>query len=519
MTATRTTNAAALRLPDGFAIVLDPDTRRIAPDVLVGGSPTRMLRLLPAGQAALTQLERRRVDSPTTGHLARRLTDAGVAHPLPPAVTVDARDVTVIIPVRDRADMLTRCLEALSGGHRVLVVDDGSRDAHRLAAVCAEHDVTLVRREHNGGPAAARNTGLAHLAGEHLTGGQADSRFVAFLDSDCVPSPGWLDALAAHLADPLVGAAAPRILALPAPGSASRFAQAHGCLDLGERPARVAPRTRISYVPTAALLVRRSALAELAREDAVFDPDLRYGEDVDLIWRLHDAGWRIRYDPTVRVLHEEPATWTGLLVRRFRYGTSAAPLASRHRGALAPLVLHPWAAFAVAGVLWRRPAATVLGLGGVVIGSCRTVRALTMPARTVVPSTLEAVQQTALGVGRFAVQFASPLLLASLVAGGKRTWGRRLATVALAVAPPLHTWVRRRPDLDPLRFTLGHLADDLAYGSGVWVGAVHARTSAPLRPQLMWRSRPASCAAPAGPPDSDPPLTTAAPTPTPTRTP
>jgi len=61
--------------------------------------------------------------------------------------------------------------------------------------VCATRGVTLVRRDRNGGPAAARNTGLAEVA----------SDIVVFLDSDCVPPPGWIDRLGAHLADPAVG--------------------------------------------------------------------------------------------------------------------------------------------------------------------------------------------------------------------------------------------------------------------------------------------------------------------------
>ena len=83
-------------------------------------------------------------------------------------------------------------------------------------------------------------------------------------------------------------------------------------------------------MPTAALVVRARRPADAGQGGAVFDPALRCGEDVDLIWRLHDAGWRIRYEPAVRVGHHEPASWPGLLARRFRYGTSAAPLARRH---------------------------------------------------------------------------------------------------------------------------------------------------------------------------------------------
>jgi hypothetical protein len=145
------------------------------------------------------------------------------------------------------------------------------------------------------------------------------------------------------------------MVAVPAgPGWAGRYTTAACCLDLGDAEARVMPGTRVAYVPTAALVVRRAALAAAAGTGGVFDPGLRWGEDVDLVWRLHDAGWRIRYDPAVRVSHHEPRGWAALLARRFRYGTSAAPLAMRHPGQVPPVVLHPWPALTVAGLLAGR---------------------------------------------------------------------------------------------------------------------------------------------------------------------
>src|SRR5262249_10196918 len=164
---------------------------------------------------------------------------------------------------------------------------------------------------------------------------------VAFLDSDCVPGPGWIERLAAHLADPAVAAAAPRIVAAPAgSGWADRYTTAACCLDLGGAEARVAPGTRAADGPSASLVARRAALAPAAGPGGAFDPALRWGEDVDLVWRLHGAGWRIRYDPAVRVSHHEPRGWAALLSRRFRYGTSAAPLAARHPRPALPPGLH-----------------------------------------------------------------------------------------------------------------------------------------------------------------------------------
>ncbi|MFN2536946.1 MAG: glycosyltransferase [Mycobacteriales bacterium] len=263
-----------------------------------------------------------RFAAPPTG-VPAALVAAGAAHPLPDPLPAD--DVTVVIPVSDRVAELDRCLAAL-GHDDVLVVDDGSYDAAGVAAVCARHGATVVRRD-NGGPAAARNTPLPLLHKD----------FVAFLDSDCVPPPGWLQQLRGHLADASLGAVAPRVTGgLRSP------------LDLGPDPGLVRPGNPVSYVPTAALLVRRAALTP-------FDEQLRFGEDVDLVWRMVEAGWQVRYDPRVVVHHEEPPALADRLVRRYRYGTSAAPLSRRHPDAVTHLVAPPWPTAAVVALLSGRP--------------------------------------------------------------------------------------------------------------------------------------------------------------------
>jgi hypothetical protein len=117
---------------------LDPETQRMTSDVLFGGSPPRVLRLSPAGQRALAELEAGPVASAAAATLARRLTDANLAHPVlpsppaPPAspgpvldvtvLDVTVLDVTVLIPVRDLTPELRRCLAATGTAYPVLVV-------------------------------------------------------------------------------------------------------------------------------------------------------------------------------------------------------------------------------------------------------------------------------------------------------------------------------------------------------------------------------------------------------------
>jgi mycofactocin system glycosyltransferase len=451
-------------LPGGFRIGIDPDTLQLTDSLLFGGSPARVLRLTASGRAAWLALADGPVDSAATGALARRLTDAGLAHPIPPGPA--AGSLTVVIPVHDRAELLVRCLAAVGAEHPVLVVDDASRDAATIAGIATEHGAKLVRRGTNGGPAAARNSALPHVSTE----------LIAFLDSDCVPSPGWATRLAAHFADPLVAAVAARVRPLAPDTWAGRYSRAASALDLGLQPRRVTPGTRMSYVPTAALVVRRSALEEVARDGDVFDPAMRVGEDVELGWRLHDAGWRIRYDPAVHADHHEPETWPGILARRARYGTSAAPLA-----------LHPFPALTVAALLARRPVLAAAAFAGSVLGMRKTLRAGDIPADGVVHAMGTAVHQTWLGIGRYGTQFAAPLLLAALAAGGRRRWGRRAAIVSLLLGPPMAAWATRRPQLDPVRFAAGAIADDVAYGAGVLAGCLTERTTTPVRPAITWR--------------------------------
>src|SRR6202034_3694263 len=174
---------------------------------------------------------------------------------------------------------LDRCLAGLRGLPHVIVVDDASADPVAVKRIAAEHGAAAIHRPVNGGPGAARNTGLA----------AAQTELVAFLDSDCVPAPGWLTGLLPHFADPAVGAVAPRIVPHQAgTGWLARYEGASSTLDMGARPSVVRPGARVSYVPGAALVVRRSAAGD------GFRCDMYVGEDVDFVWRLAAGGRRGR---------------------------------------------------------------------------------------------------------------------------------------------------------------------------------------------------------------------------------
>ena len=452
-------------LPAGLPIRLDDDVR-VHAGALAGGWPLRAVRLSDAGRRALAALEAG-ADAPGgVRALGRRLVDGGLAHPRP-RPRMAAGVVTVVVPVRDRCADLDRCLGALPPRVPAIVVDDGSDDPAAVAEIARAHGARLIARPRTGGPAAARNDGLAAV----------ETELVAFLDSDCVPSDGWLDALAGHFADPLVGAAAPRVRPAPVrrPDAVGRYLAARSPIDMGRREAPVVPGGPVPFVPTAALMVRRAAL-----RGGAFDAALRFGEDVDLVWRLLDAGWRVRYDPRVEVRHREPESVATVLARRFRYGTSAAALASRHPDRLAPAVLQPWpTAIALLALSGRvAPAAVLAGQQRALLA--RRLERSGLPGRWATRWMAGGVWHAGLSAGRYAATFALP------VAAAAATRSRRpAAALALLALPALREWRERRPALDPVRFTALALADDAAYGAGVWWSCLRARTARPLLPRCV----------------------------------
>jgi mycofactocin system glycosyltransferase len=460
-------------------LVFDPSARRLdGGRVLVGGHPARMLRLTPAGARMVDAWRAGEAIGPSEGarSLAERLIGAGLAHPRPPAGAVTPADVAVVIPARDRPEALAACLARVGPRRELVIVDDGSTDA-----IVAPPETRVVRRAVSGGPAAARNAGLA----------ATEAPFVAFLDSDTLPTEGWLEPLLAHFGDPRLAAIAPRVRVPSGRSALARYEAARSPLDLGPAPGIVGPGRRVGYVPAAALVVRRAALA------SPFDEGMRFGEDVDLVWRLAAAGWTVRYEPASVVEHPHRATPSAWLRQRAAYGSSAGALARRHPGQLRHVVVPRDALLSWALALAGHPKLALLAaLPADALRAAATATRRAAPATPRGPApagehawlpagrdlawfSLEARARTARQIADAAWRAHAPALAAT-----RR--GRRFLAGAL-LAGGAADYVTRRPRLDPVRFVALRAADDLAYVAGVWAGCTRARTVAPLIPAVQRR--------------------------------
>ena len=448
--------------PSGIRLVADPSLRRTdGGRVIIGGAPLRIMRLSATGAAVVgAWLGGTPVAAVKSSRgLARRLLDAGIVHPVVAAAPVD--DLTVVVPVRGDPDGLGRCLASL-GEVPVVVVDDGSEDAVTIADAANRHGAQLVRREVSGGPGIARMEGVAAV----------HTSLVAFVDADVEAWPGWLDHLVAHFDDEVVVAVAPRVRSRPGAGLRDRYERHHSPLDLGPVRARVGPGRPVAYVPTAAMVIRVAALHAVDG----FDPGLRFGEDVDLVWRLVEAGGVVRYEPDVEVIHEPRSTWIGWLGQRRAYGSSAAALGVRHGSKIAPARCSPWSAAAWGAVAAGHP---LIGLGVATGSSAALVpklAGLEHPVREAARLALPGHLRAGLGLARAVGRAWWPVaLLAAMVRPRLRP------VVALTIGlPPLLDWVNGARPTDPVRSVALRIVDDITYGVGVWEGVIRHRDATAL---------------------------------------
>lgn len=418
---------------------------------VVGGDPFRSLRLTERGARFVRQVldGERHAESAPEAALLHRLARANLLVP-PTAPPAPTDDVTLVVPARADAASVQAVLDA-APTVAAIVVDDGSvpplGGALRHGA-----QLRVLRNETARGPAAARNRG----AREATTG------WVVFCDSDILATPGWVGSLRA-LADGGL-AVAPRVRTAEAPGPAGRFERAVCALDMGPAAGYLSPAGRLSYVPSAALLVDRQRFLALGG----FDESMQVGEDVELCWR--GAAHGIRYEPAVVVRHRPRATLRDALLRRATYGVSGAQLAARHpdlmrHGSFPLAAALPWM-LAVAGL----PRSALTASAAHLLLAPRSLPALPPVAARRAAATGQL--RSALALSRMTVRPLLPVTLAGALLSGSF---RRRALLAAAVG----VLGRGRPSAAGWR-----VADDVAYSAGAWWAAVRHRRPGLLLPRL-----------------------------------
>ncbi|TCO65653.1 glycosyltransferase family 2 protein [Actinocrispum wychmicini] len=200
------------------------------------------------------------------------------------------RTTVVVVTWRGR-DHITACLAALAAQdrpHRILVVDNASDDGS--GDLAAAYPVPVLRLPVNTGYAGGIQAALA----------ECTTPYMAWLNDDAMPTPGWLGALEDALdADPGAAAASSKLLTLDGDVQSIGVGltrDGHG-VDVTDGP--------VFGFCGGAALVRTDALRQVGGVPTEF---FCYYEDTDTSWRLRLAGWRIVSVPKAEVVHVHGAT-------------------------------------------------------------------------------------------------------------------------------------------------------------------------------------------------------------------
>jgi glycosyltransferase involved in cell wall biosynthesis len=201
--------------------------------------------------------------------------------------------LSVVIPVRNDAGNLARCLKALqeqpgAESMEIIVADNGSTDPSR--EVAGSLGATVLRIP-DVRVSALRNEGMR----------LARAPLVAFIDADNEVTPGWLPAVFPHFADQRVAAVGCEYSS-PAGGT-----WVQGVYDGFRNHPQVAAPVR--WLATGNLVVRRVAAVEIDG----FDETLETSEDFDFCNRLRLRGGQILADPNLASTHfGDPQTLSDL---------------------------------------------------------------------------------------------------------------------------------------------------------------------------------------------------------------
>jgi GT2 family glycosyltransferase len=383
--------------------------------------------------------------------------------------------VSVVVASYNGARTLRPCLESLERlnypDYEVILVDDGSTD-DTAAIVKPRPDgsgvfphLRVIRHEQNAGLSVARNTGIAAATGE----------LVAFTDSDCRADEDWLRYLVSDLLrSGFAGMGGPNLLppddsAVAAAVMASPGGPAH--VMLNDREAE--------HIPGCNMIFHKSVLDALGGFDPLFN---RAGDDVDLCWRLQQAGFKLGFSPSALVWHYRRSTVLAYLHQQEGYGEAEALLVRKHPEYFNSFGGSLWQgriySSSKAGVVLRR---SIIYRGTFGSGSFQTLYASTPASTLMFTTTLEyyVLVVMPLWVLSTSWRVLLPMAVTALLlpmalcalAGAQATippaksrwWSRPLVALLFLVQPVVRGWARYQG-----RFTLSaragaeHSLDSLA---------------------------------------------------------
>jgi cellulose synthase/poly-beta-1,6-N-acetylglucosamine synthase-like glycosyltransferase len=237
-----------------------------------------------------------------------------------PAFATSEPTVSVVVPAYNEGRVIANCVESiLADGYphkQLVLVDDGSTDdTHAVMRRYERPGEVVVLSQANAGKAAALNAGIAAAAGEVLMFVDADGIFTSNTISELLRGFDCVRTAAVCGNDEPVNLdrVQTRLLAL----------LTHGTAFVRRALARLGCLTIVSGNLGA-------FRASVVREVGGFEPGF-VGEDLELTWRVHRAGYRVGFRPRALVYAEVPSTLRALWRQRVRWTRGHIQTARLHR--------------------------------------------------------------------------------------------------------------------------------------------------------------------------------------------
>ncbi len=250
----------------------------------------------------------------------------------------DLRDtwprVSVVVCAYNEERTIEECLASLEACDypdlEVILCDDGSSD--RTLQISQRFPFRIIELPH-GGLSRARNAGIEAASGE----------IVAFLDADAVCHPQWPWFLVMSFDDERVAATGGPNLPFPAAGLVERAV----ALSPGAPTEVLLTDDRAEHVAGCNMAFRREDILAIGGFDPAYTAA---GDDVDVCWKLLDAGREIAFSPAAQISHHRRAKLRGYLRQQRGYGRAEKLLSGPHRHRFNALGQARWAGCIYGGV-------------------------------------------------------------------------------------------------------------------------------------------------------------------------
>jgi GT2 family glycosyltransferase len=238
--------------------------------------------------------------------------------------------ISVVVAARNELQYIERCITSLctqsyEGLYEVIVVDGLSTDGtyERLQALQETHTFTLLQNPKINA-AAGRNIGIERAQGD----------YIAFIDADAVAAPDWLEQIRSTFENSnAVGVGGPDLL----PEDSSELARMIGLVMTSPLASggRLNPSTQhvmmdeerwVEHIPTVNLCLTRAIFDEVGG----FDEHFVKGQDLELSYRIIQAGYKLLYSPKIRVVHYRKETIMEFSKQIFKWAKAKIAILKKH---------------------------------------------------------------------------------------------------------------------------------------------------------------------------------------------